>query len=120
MPTKSFIPAAALSALLVAAPAVAQSPAPRPALAPQGQQPAAQQTFQITSVPHICRVREQELININGNIQTIKVAMQREKDQAKLQQIGQQLQNQVNALRETEASWDRMGCAQLLYGARPN
>ena len=120
MPIKPIITAAAaFSALLVTAPLAAQNTAARPAPAQQ-QQPAAQPAFQVTSVPHICRVREQELINVNRNVQNVNAALQREKDPAKRQQIGQQMQGQVNALRETEASWDRMGCAQLLYGVRAN
>lgn len=117
MTIKTLAAVATLASLAIGAPLAAQNTAARPAPA---QQPAQQQAMQVTSVPHICRVREQELLNINRNLNAAGAALRAEKDQAKRQASTQQMQAMIANLQQTEASWDRMGCAQLLYGVRPN
>ncbi|MBK9012307.1 hypothetical protein [Novosphingobium sp.] len=112
---------AVLAASLAATAAIAQT---RPAQTAQPARPAQQaqqpqqQQVQINSVPLLCRVREQEIVAINRLVGDRNQALQRETDPNRRQALNQQLQNFVNNLRETEASWSRMECAKILYGAR--
>lgn len=114
MKTKTLALLAALAAAYPATGAAAQN---RPA---QQAQPAAQapQQVQINSVPLLCRVREQELVALNRLVVERNQALQRETDATKRQAQAQQVQNLVNNMRETEASWSRMECAKILYAAR--
>lgn len=106
---------AALVAATLAMPALAQN---RPAQTTQTAPAAAQQQVQVNSVPILCRIREQELLQLNRMVGERNQAAQKETDATKRQAIGQQLQNIVVNLRETEASWQRMNCSGILYGAR--
>jgi len=112
----------ALAATLAGSPVLAQTRPAQPAQTrpaqPAQAAPQQQQQVAITSVPLLCRVREQELVGINRLVADRNQALQREADPTKRQALGQQLQNFVNNLRETEASWSRMDCARILYGAR--
>ncbi len=121
MQLKTFRTAAALIAIVAAAPLVAQTARPaaqgtaaRPAGQPQAQQP---QTV-VNNVPTLCRVREQEIIGLNRALAERNQVLQAEKDQAKRQPIIQQMQNLQANLRETESSWQRMSCVSLLYNVR--
>ncbi len=113
-----------LAALAMALSSATSSAQTRPAQqnqtrpAQQPQQAQQQQQVQINSVPLLCRVREQEIVAINRLVVDRNQALQRETDPNRRQTTAQQLQNFVNNLRETEASWSRMECAKILYGAR--
>jgi TolA-binding protein len=107
-----------LVALAISAPAVAQAQnqnAQRPAATQNAQRPAGQVQQQITTIPQVCRIRERDIIALNGVIAERRNAMQQQTDQANRQAIVQQLQGYVNALTEVENSWARMGCGPMLY-----
>lgn len=115
MKTKTLALLAALAAAYPATGAAAQN---RPAQQAQPAAQAPQQQVQINSVPLLCRVREQELVALNRLVVERNQALQRETDATKRQALAQQVQNLVNNMRETEASWSRMECAKILYAAR--
>jgi hypothetical protein len=97
----------------------AAAPLAATAQTPSQPQPQAQpQQVQITTLPQICRIREQELVAVNLQILNRNGLASREKDEAKRTQLLAPVQNLQAALREGEASWSRMDCARMLYGAR--
>ena len=106
---------AALAATTAATGATAQN---RPAAQQAQPAPQAQQQVQVNSVPLLCRLREQELVTLNRLVVERNQALQRETDATKRQALAQQVQSFTNKMRETEASWSRMDCARIIYGAR--
>lgn len=109
---------ASIAALAIAGLAQTAFAQNRPAQTTPAAPAQAQQQIQVNSVPVLCRIREQELIQINRMIGERNQALQKEADATKRQALGQQLQNAVVNLRETEASWQRMNCSGILYAAR--
>lgn len=108
---------AALAAALPAAAQTAQQRSPqnqpRPA---QGQQPA--QAATVSTIPQLCRIREQDILQLSRNMADRANALQRETDANTRNAISQQLQNVMNSLREAENSWNRMDCSMILYSPR--
>ena len=119
MKNLSFTVLPALAALALASQASAQTRTttqPTPARPAQAQ--PQQQGIQVNSVPLVCRVREQQIVGLNGQINQALQAAQRETDATRRQQAMQQRQQLQASLRESEASWSRMNCAGILYNAR--
>ena len=109
---KHLSPYLASLLLIVSANSPAQTPAKPTAT------PAANQQAQINSVPQICRIRESEIVSVNVDILNRNIAARKEPDQAKRTQIMAPVANLQAALREGEASWNRMECAKMLYSVR--
>jgi hypothetical protein len=67
------------------------------------------------SVPELCRVREREILNFNKLLLDRNRSMVAERDPAKQIAIAETLPRLKEQLRETEESWQRLDCANLLY-----
>jgi len=117
-----LIPAAALLAVgLVAAPVMAQTATPRPTTAQpqQAARPAAPQQAQqplFNNLQNVCQMRERELVGLNTQLVLRNNAASRETDATKKSQLLQPMEGLRSNLLATEASWQRMDCARLLYG----
>lgn len=109
-----------IAAFVVALPASSQT-TPRP---PQTQQRPAQgqqpQANVVSTIPQLCRIREQDILALNRTMVDRSQAQQRETDANTRKAIAQQIQNVMGSLREAENSWNRMNCSTLLYGQRPS
>jgi len=105
---------AALLASLAASPALGQtSSAQRPAPAAPAQ--AQVQTAPFASLGQVCQMRERELVAINNQLVLRNQAAGREADQQKRAQLLAPVEQLRANLTATEASWERMGCARVLY-----
>ncbi len=112
--------AAAILALMVPAAALAQTSPTRPA-ATTATRPAATPApaaVTISNVQQVCQIREREIVSINGALSQRNAAAARENDQTRKNAILASMEGTRAALRETEASWDRMDCGQILYVSR--
>jgi hypothetical protein len=113
--------AAAILALMVPAAALAQTSPTRPAATTPTRPAAATPApaaVTISNVPQVCQIREREIVSINGTLSQRNAAANRETDQARKNAILTSMEGTRAALRETEASWDRMDCGQILYVSR--
>lgn len=81
----------------------------------QGQQSAQSQTPPFQNVAQLCRMREREIVSLNLQILGRVNSAEREKNQAKRNQLLQPLPELRNNLTRTESSWERMGCAHIVY-----
>lgn len=119
---KAINPAvAALFALILPAAVLAQTSPTRPAATAATTRPAAAPApaaVTISNVPQVCQIREREIVSINGTLSQRNAAANRETDQARKNAILASMEGTRAALRETEASWDRMDCGQILYVTR--
>ena len=111
-PRASRLLLAALLAGLAASPALGQNSSPqRPAAAPQAQAQAAP----FASLGQVCQMRERELVALNNQLVLRNQAAGREADQQKRTQLLAPVEQLRANLTATEASWERMDCARVLY-----
>lgn len=109
----------ALAAPMLAVPSAAQAQAAAPAraapAAATGTPPAAPA---FANIPQLCQAREREIVGINGQLLGRVRAAEAEKDTARRAQILAPMGDLRSNLVQSEASWQRLDCARILYGAR--
>jgi hypothetical protein len=94
----------------------AQAPKP-PQSAQTTEQQAQPKPTQIT-ILQVCQRRQEEIVALNLELFNRNQAAAKETDQTRRAQIVAPLQNLAGNLKETEASWQRMDCARMLFNAR--
>ena len=107
----------AIIALALGTLADAQVPKPAQSAQTPAQQAQPKPTQAIT-ILQVCQRRQEEIVALNIELFDRNQAAAKETDKTRRAQIVAPLQNLVGNLRETEASWQRMDCARMLFNAR--
>lgn len=109
---------AALALMVLAGSGFAQSP-PASASPKQGATGASQQSASFRNVYQLCQRREAELAAQNNMLIERSQLLSAEKDVERKKQISENVKGLFQVLALTEASWNRLSCAAILYPARP-
>jgi len=73
---------------------------------------------QLVSAYQVCKLREVELVQQNNVILQRSALLANEKNIDRMREIAGEIGSARTALLETEASWQRMSCAGVMYGER--